>query len=349
MKLNERVRALRREREMTQEQLAEAMGVSAAAVSKWESGQSVPDMTVLIELADYFEVSLDALVGYEAHSHRRKDMVARVRLLGVQRSDEVIAEVREALRRYPNHFDVVWTCAKALGFRGMERDDESTLREALSLMDRAMTLLPQNTDPSIRRDSILTAKGMYWSALGDHARAIAYYEEGNANGVNDVAIGNCHAAMQQYEEALIPLSRGMATHLSQLYNAMYGLLMARANMGCEEEAAEMARWCAGMLAGLEASSGSYLWKMRAAMLTCAAVMSSAQGKEQEARAELEEAVRYARQFDEAPEVTTRGLRYYYGEERGFSDDMGERAIDVLAQAVRGSGDERLLRMLRELA
>ena len=47
MTLNDTIRALRRERGMTQEQLAEAMNVSAAAVSKWENGQSVPDILVL--------------------------------------------------------------------------------------------------------------------------------------------------------------------------------------------------------------------------------------------------------------------------------------------------------------
>ena len=73
MTLNESIRQLRRKRSMTQEQLAEAMNVSAAAVSKWENGQSVPDIAVLTALADYFEISLDALVGYTVQSHRRED------------------------------------------------------------------------------------------------------------------------------------------------------------------------------------------------------------------------------------------------------------------------------------
>ena len=348
MELHHGIRALRRERGITQEQLAEAMNVSAAAVSKWENGQSVPDITVLMALADFFEVSLDALVGYEARSHRREDMVARIRELGIQRSDEVFPEVREALRRYPNHFDVVWTAAKAMGFRGMEKHDDAVMREALMLLDRAQTLLPQNTDPTIRRETILTAQGMYWTSLGEYARAIACYEEGNVSGINDVAIGNCHVAMGQYEEALMPLSRGMATHLSLLYNAMYGLIMARANLGHEAEAADMARWSAKMLSGLEATAGSYIWRMRALMLVCAAVMSSAQGQEREAREALREGLAYARQFDAAPDVTTDGIRFYYAENRGFSDDVGERAVDVLEEAVRDSGDEALMRLMDEL-
>ena len=95
MTLSESIRALRRERNMTQEQLAEAMSVSAAAVSKWENGQSVPDIAVLTALADFFEVSLDALVGYTAQPSRRGEAVERIgRLSRQKRYAEAIAEAK---------------------------------------------------------------------------------------------------------------------------------------------------------------------------------------------------------------------------------------------------------------
>ena len=96
MTLNDTIRALRRERGMTQEQLAEAMNVSAAAVSKWENGQSVPDILVLTALADFFEVSLDALVGYTVQAHRRCDMVARIRQLVVQKKHTEATQIGRA-------------------------------------------------------------------------------------------------------------------------------------------------------------------------------------------------------------------------------------------------------------
>ena len=47
---------------MTQEQLAEIMHVSSQAVSKWENDLSIPDLPILVQLADYFQVSLDEIV-----------------------------------------------------------------------------------------------------------------------------------------------------------------------------------------------------------------------------------------------------------------------------------------------
>ena len=48
---------------MTQEQLAEAMGVSASAVYKWESNQSTPEIHLILEMADLFHTSTDVLLG----------------------------------------------------------------------------------------------------------------------------------------------------------------------------------------------------------------------------------------------------------------------------------------------
>lgn len=55
----------RKEKGITQEELANYLGVSKPAVSKWESGQSYPDILLLPVLASYFNISVDELIGYE--------------------------------------------------------------------------------------------------------------------------------------------------------------------------------------------------------------------------------------------------------------------------------------------
>lgn len=63
--IGERLYQLRRSRGMSQEQLAEQIGVSRQTISKWEGGLSTPDLPKLIALADCFEVTLDVLVREE--------------------------------------------------------------------------------------------------------------------------------------------------------------------------------------------------------------------------------------------------------------------------------------------
>ncbi|OFI45985.1 hypothetical protein BG262_05730 [Floricoccus penangensis] len=56
---------LRTDKKLTQEDLANAMGITKASVSKWENRQSYPDITLLPRLASYFDVTIDDLLGYE--------------------------------------------------------------------------------------------------------------------------------------------------------------------------------------------------------------------------------------------------------------------------------------------
>ena len=65
MKLGEKLRQLRNNKFMSQEKFAEEMNVSRQAVSKWELNQSLPEMDKLIEISDYFNVTLDYLVKNE--------------------------------------------------------------------------------------------------------------------------------------------------------------------------------------------------------------------------------------------------------------------------------------------
>lgn len=62
MTLSEKLYILRKKSGLSQEQLAEQLGVSRQAISKWESGQSVPESEKLILLSNYFEVTLDYLL-----------------------------------------------------------------------------------------------------------------------------------------------------------------------------------------------------------------------------------------------------------------------------------------------
>lgn len=64
MKFQDRLRELRLERGVTQEQIAKLVNMSKMAVSHWERGNSEPSIEQLKILADFFDVSIDYLVGY---------------------------------------------------------------------------------------------------------------------------------------------------------------------------------------------------------------------------------------------------------------------------------------------
>lgn len=68
LKLSKQLQSLRKQKGLTQEELAEVFNVTNQSVSKWESGQTCPDISLLPEIAEYFKVSIDELLGYKPMS-----------------------------------------------------------------------------------------------------------------------------------------------------------------------------------------------------------------------------------------------------------------------------------------
>ena len=70
--IGQRIKAFRKEKDITQEQLAEMLGVSCQSVSRWESGVCYPDMELLPVLAEIFAVTVDKLLGVDGMAEKRK-------------------------------------------------------------------------------------------------------------------------------------------------------------------------------------------------------------------------------------------------------------------------------------
>lgn len=93
----------RKHKNITQEELATFLGVSKPAVSKWESGQCYPDITLLPSLAAYFDISIDELIGYEPQMLREdiKKLYAKLTNdFSRKPFDEVFAECEKYAKKY---------------------------------------------------------------------------------------------------------------------------------------------------------------------------------------------------------------------------------------------------------
>ena len=96
--LAENIRKIRKGKGLTQEQLAEALGVTTGAVYKWEAEKSLPEIGMLIEIADFFDMSVDRLLGYEVRINDKENMLKRINQLVYQRNlREVEKEAEKVL------------------------------------------------------------------------------------------------------------------------------------------------------------------------------------------------------------------------------------------------------------
>ena len=82
MTIGVNIKRLRQNKGLTQEKLGEVLGISGQAVSKWESGAALPDITILPELADYFGISIDELMGYKLNALTYKEQFVKFMQIG---------------------------------------------------------------------------------------------------------------------------------------------------------------------------------------------------------------------------------------------------------------------------
>lgn len=103
MSLSENIKELRIKKGLTQEQLAEVLGVSAQAVSKWERCETYPDGAILVPLANTLEVSLDRL--FDNDNVYMSDISAKIKKLLYISEDD---------KRFDTAYEICWQIEKGL-------------------------------------------------------------------------------------------------------------------------------------------------------------------------------------------------------------------------------------------
>ncbi len=125
IRFNENLKRLRKEKDLTQETLADFLGVSFQAVSKWERNESYPDITMLPAIASFFGVSLDTLLGTDVSEKEKRikeycDEYSR--LWSEHKIDEVKTVMKQAISEFPGNFELMSRYFNALLYAS--REDE---------------------------------------------------------------------------------------------------------------------------------------------------------------------------------------------------------------------------------
>lgn len=123
MNIGEVIRKYRKDKGLTQEQMADYLGVTAPAVNKWENGNSLPDITLLAPIARLLDITLDTLLLF--HENLTKDEITKYikemeDILEKQSYDEAINYAKSRILNYPNCHLLIWQLAVILdGYRLM--------------------------------------------------------------------------------------------------------------------------------------------------------------------------------------------------------------------------------------
>lgn len=354
IKLAENIKKFRKEHFFTQEKLAEILGVTVGAVYKWEAGLSMPEIRLLVTLADIFEVSVDVLLGYELQSSNVDSSIKRIEEAVRDRDfGNGVAEAEKALQKYPNHFGLVYTCGFFYQIKYVEQKEPEDIDRSNTLFERATRLLYQNTDNSINEISILNLIAQNFLLAEKTEEALESLKKNNICGINNSLIGMTYARMlKQPENAKEYLMKAFSDGFGNMIRTMAGYVYMYEIQKDYVRSMEALNWLYAFIESVrkEDAENTFLDTLKAAVLIQSAVTQERLGNTGQAIDLIHSAHKLARQFDVAPVYKFTGIRFFEdaGEEATAYVDIGSTVREAVENILDENEEDEACRFARGL-
>lgn len=339
IKLAENIKVFRKERKMTQEQLAEALGVTVGAVYKWEQDISKPEISLLMGMADLFGVSVDVLLGYEWRTSNAGATIERiVALLKEKNYEEASIEAEKALKKYPNNFDVVYQSALVYLEKGEDYQHRKAYVRAIELLEHACELLSQNTDENISEVSIRTQIAKAYLLLGNTEKALSILKKHNVCGVNNAMIGMIFGDyLHNADEAERYLGKAFCSYADDINFIMVGYANVFFQRKNYQLAIDCFFWLRSTLRGIQPITElTWFDKYDCVLLETIAECYCFIGDFENARSYLREALEKALRYDFAAPGEVCDMKFFTSlhlEKQPTYDIYGKTAMDCLQRRI----------------
>lgn len=330
------IKSFRKEKGLTQEQLAEVFNVTVGAVHKWEAGLSTPELSIMLEIADFFDISLDTLVGYDVRDNRIDVLVKRLRRLSDSLDPTGITEAEKALKKYPNNFRIVSECAHLYrAYGAMFEIDKKLCGRAMELCEQAIRLVSQNSDPNVDATVLYGQLASLYLMTGDLEKSLEIYKAHNAGYNYNLQIGQVLVQLGRYEEAEIYLSYALVGHIGNRINLILFKAMCYSGIGNYNEAKAILEMGHHETEYYRRDDGtSYLDRIDTLYLTGLAYAELQLKNKKKATEYLRKAKEKGEKFDASPDFDARRERFVDINEPCMAyDTSGKTCIEGIENAI----------------
>ncbi len=235
MQIGEVIRYYRKQKNMTQEEMANRLGVTAPAVNKWENGNSLPDIMMLAPIARLLDITLEMLLSFQeelTEEEINNFVVEMDSRLKCEAYEEVFQWAKKVIEKYPNCESLIWQMAVVLDAHRMTEEISDADQYDNYIKDWYVCAL-YSEDEKIRTNAadslfgFFTRKEQYEEA----EKYLAYFSEQNPERKRKQAYiysktDRIEEAYKAYEELLFSGYQ----MLSMVFHGIYMLAMQEHNM-----------------------------------------------------------------------------------------------------------------------
>ena len=353
LKLAENIKRLRKDKGLTQEALADALGVTVGAVYKWEADLSNPELTMLVKLADLFDTSVDALLGYEVSDNRRQVIIDRIYTDTAKKDKQAIEEAEMALAKYPNDYWVTTAAANAYSSFGLEEQgwDKSMLRKAITLFEKASRIVPHDADPRYGKLMVLGNIATLLYFLNEKDKALDMLNKHNEVGVFESRIASMMTMKGDTGEACRRrIINSFWDSTSNIINTTYALLLFYKNRGDMTRLKTVAHWGIEYISSIRKNEDPcFLDKQIATFTATESYAYLKSGDPDKAMELLKEAKAVADRYDQTPNYSIDIVKLFDNDREGsLVDILGKTAAESMEKLIGIIGDKKFTSMWRSL-
>ena len=240
--LGERIANLRKERKVSQEELADVLNTSRQAISKWERGESDPDIDRLKDLAIYFGVSIDYLLGYDLESTSVNSFIERTKKsLENKKLDVSVDEIRLIVSKNSNNFVLLcYVLTYLQDYYGNKH--ESEVNDLIVEMSKKAIAAYQIDNPfNASLNDIHKLIASCYIDTHEYDLAKKYLKENKVYGA-DVYLSKCELELGNNEEAEKIITENFFDSISTVMNSCSMQIVIHLRNHKYQEALELANW-----------------------------------------------------------------------------------------------------------
>ncbi len=299
-KLAENIKCNRKNRGLTQEQLAEAMGVTVGTVSKWENGNCVPDINLMMELADFFSLSMDALVGFAMSSQNVDDILQETM---EKCKEHKLAEARniveKAMIRYPHNIALLKSAGSIYWMSWNQEEENLEYKgKAKEIFSRVLQLLKEEDGSEIDKIEIRKFLALLEE---DENKKLEILKQINVSGIYNDMIAELLWNQGKQEDALDFYDKKLHISILEAINVAEQIKKYFLDRKKYAEMLDYYHWITTIISGMIADGkASYLTRYLAWFYTYMAIAYEMLDQHAKMKNFLEKSYHEAKLFDENP-------------------------------------------------
>lgn len=331
-----KIKELRKSMRISQEKFSEVLGVTPGAVCKWETGLTNPDIDLLVDIAEFFNVSLDYLFDHTVNNNSLDVFIKRLREASDKKEFLVgLDEISQMFFKYKNSFLLSYNSAEYLYYFAIESKNREIFDRALEYYQMSLILFSQNEDKKIAYGAIHEKMMYIYLNTGRWKEAKELVENSEFISNKNFCLGQIYYFLRDNKNSLSNMSLSMLDAARQLCVCGYYMGLVQFETRRYDDGIKLCNMIISTFENLSKNSFSCYKPTISNFYLRKAIFEFMLHKPEYVNT-IKQSVYVLEEYKKNPDFTTDSVNFYYGEKETFysaTDNMDEENDHLIKRAI----------------